>query len=115
MDTGLPHAPVTWAVVQKEFHDLVVSTYGRGLYILDDITPLEQLAKAHSDAAAVLFEPRSAYRFTRGGQAIFNFSLKSTPKDPVELEILDADGQGDPQTQKQGASGDQSREVGPAL
>ena len=26
-------------------HDLVVSTYGRGIYILDDITPLEQMAK----------------------------------------------------------------------
>ena len=45
LKTGLPHAPVTWAVVQKNFHDLVVSTYGRGLYILDDITPLEQMAK----------------------------------------------------------------------
>ena len=42
--TGLPHAPVSWAVVQKQFHDLVVSTYGRGIYILDDITPLEQMA-----------------------------------------------------------------------
>lgn len=92
MDTGLPHAPVTWAVVQKDFHDLVISTYGRGLYILDDITPLEQLAKSHSDAATVLFEPRPAYRFTRGGQAFLNFSLKSAPKDPLELEILSADG-----------------------
>jgi len=51
LDTGLPHAPVTWAVVQKGFHDLVISTYERGLYILDDITPLEQLAKSHSDTA----------------------------------------------------------------
>ena len=50
-------APVTWAVVQKDFHDLVVSTYGRGLYILDDISPLEQMAKNHSDAAVTLFEP----------------------------------------------------------
>ncbi len=94
LDSGLPHAPVTWAVVQKEFHDLVVSTYGRGLYILDDITSLEQLAKSHSDSATVLFEPRQAYRFTRGGQALLTFSLKTAPKDknPVELEILDADG-----------------------
>jgi photosystem II stability/assembly factor-like uncharacterized protein len=92
LDAGLPHAPVTWAVVQKEFHDLVISTYGRGLYILDDITPLEQLAKTHSDADAVLFQPRSTYRFTRGGQAFLNFSLKSAPKDHVELEILNADG-----------------------
>jgi photosystem II stability/assembly factor-like uncharacterized protein len=88
LETGLPHAPVTWAVVQKDFHDLVISTYGRGLYIFDDITPLEQLAKSHSDAPTVLFEPRPTHRFVHGGQAMINFSLKSAPKDPVEIEIL---------------------------
>ncbi len=92
LQAGLPHAPVTWAVVQKEFHDLVISTYGRGLYIFDDITPLEQLAKGHSDAPMVLFEPRPAHRFVRGGQAMLNFSLKTAPKDPVEIEILSAEG-----------------------
>jgi photosystem II stability/assembly factor-like uncharacterized protein len=50
LDAGLPHTAVTRAVVKKNFHDLVVSTYGRGLYILDDITPLEQSAKNHRDA-----------------------------------------------------------------
>jgi photosystem II stability/assembly factor-like uncharacterized protein len=112
LQTGLPHAPVTWAVVQKEFHDLVVSTYGRGLYILDDITPLEQLAKNHSDAAVTLFEPRAAYRFVRAPHAMLNFSLKTEPKaepkpepnaeakseakpepkNPTEIEILDSQG-----------------------
>ena len=92
LDAGLPHSPVTWAVVQKNFHDLVVSTYGRGLYILDDITPLEQMAKSLSDIATVLFEPRQAYRFTRGGKVLLNFSLKTAPKDPIQLEILDSDG-----------------------
>ena len=42
MAAGLPHAPVSWVVVQKQFHDVVISTYGRGLYVLDDVTPLEQ-------------------------------------------------------------------------
>jgi photosystem II stability/assembly factor-like uncharacterized protein len=92
LDTGLPHSPVTGAVVQKDFHDLVVSTYGRGLYILDDISPLEHLARNRSDASAVLFEPRQTYRFTRGGQAMLNFSLKTAAKDRVELEILDSEG-----------------------
>jgi photosystem II stability/assembly factor-like uncharacterized protein len=43
LQTNLPHAPVSWLMVQPRFHDLVVSTYGRGFYILDDISPLEQL------------------------------------------------------------------------
>ena len=92
LDTGLPHAPASWAVVQKDFHDLVVSTYGRGLYILDDITPLEQMAKSPSDTAVVLFAPRATYRFTRGGEAMLNFSLKAAPKEQVQFEILDSQG-----------------------
>jgi len=92
LDSGLPHTTVSWAVVQKDFHDLVISTYGRGLYILDDITPLEQMAKNHSEAAAVLFEPRHTYRFTRGGHAFLNFSLRTAPKDPLHIEIVDSEG-----------------------
>lgn len=92
LQNGLPAAPATWVVVQPGFHDLVVSTYGRGLYILDDITPLEQMAKQRSDAAVVLYEPRASYRFVRGAQAMLNFSLKAVPKGPVEFEIFDAQG-----------------------
>ncbi|MGH9727745.1 MAG: WD40/YVTN/BNR-like repeat-containing protein [Candidatus Acidiferrales bacterium] len=92
LDEGLPHATVSWAVVQKQFHDLVVSTYGRGLYILDDITPLEQMATEHSDAAVRFFAPRATYRLVRGGRAILDYSLKSATKDPVQIEILDDHG-----------------------
>jgi hypothetical protein len=94
---GLPPSPVTWAVVQPTFHDLVVSTYGRGLYILDDITPLEQLARRraggrseHKSEEPVFFEPRPAYRFVRSPAGPLNFSLTAAPKDPVKIEILDA-------------------------
>jgi hypothetical protein len=96
---------VTWAVVQKDFHDLVVSTYGRGLYIFDDITPLEQMAKNHSDAAVVMFEPRQTYRFTRGGQGMLNFSLKTAPKNPVELEIVDSEGKSVRKLEAKGQAG----------
>lgn len=92
LDDGLPHAPATWAVVQKQFHDLVVSTYGRGIYILDDITPLEQMAQHASDEPVRFFEPRPTFRFVRGGGAILNYSLKAAPKEPVQIEILDSKG-----------------------
>jgi photosystem II stability/assembly factor-like uncharacterized protein len=92
LDSGLPHATVSWAVVQKDFHDLVISTYGRGLYILDDISPLEQQAKGKSDAAAVLNEPRSVYRFSKSPQAFLDFSLKSAPKEQAEIEITSTGG-----------------------
>ncbi len=89
---GLPPSPVTWTVVQKEFHDLVVSTYGRGFYILDDITPLEQMAKQATTEDVRFFAPRSTYRLLHGERVFLNFALKSAPAKPVEVEILDSKG-----------------------
>ena len=91
LQSGLPAAPVSWIVVQKQYHDVVVSTYGRGLYILDDVTPLEQQTAANA-AALQLFAPRSGFRVARSGRAQFNFTLNPAPADPVKVEILDARG-----------------------
>jgi photosystem II stability/assembly factor-like uncharacterized protein len=63
LQSKLPHAPVYWLTVQPHFRDLVVGTYGRGFWILDDLTPLEQLTDSVRAAAVHLFEPRPAYRF----------------------------------------------------
>ena len=92
LQTGLPHATVSWIAVQKRFHDLVVSTYGRGIYILDDISSLEQKAGTSSDAAVRLFANRPAYRFSRNPRALIDFDLKSAPK-KAEIDILDSSGQ----------------------
>jgi photosystem II stability/assembly factor-like uncharacterized protein len=48
---GIPAAPVTDLVVHPRDHDLVIGTFGRGLYILDDVRPLRGLN------AAILAEP----------------------------------------------------------
>jgi hypothetical protein len=93
LQTGLPHATVSWIVVQKRFHDLVVSTYGRGLYILDDISSLEQQAGNSNDIAVRLFANRAAYRFSRTPRALIDFELKAAPKGRVQIEILDSSGQ----------------------
>jgi hypothetical protein len=91
VSAGLPRAPVSWVVVQKQFHDVVVSTYGRGLYVLDDITPLEQGGPTTTEALR-LFTPRPAYRWTQRWRAIVNFALKAAPRDQAQIQILDADG-----------------------
>jgi photosystem II stability/assembly factor-like uncharacterized protein len=62
LQSGLPHAPVHWLTIQEHFSDLVVATYGRGFFILDDITPLRQLTPQNLDARAHLFAPRPTYR-----------------------------------------------------
>ncbi len=70
LQMNLPHAPVYWIVVQPHFHDLVIATYGRGFWILDDITALEQATPDALAADGHLFAPRSAYRF-RGVESPF--------------------------------------------
>ena len=91
LDAGLPHAPVTWIAVQKNFHDVVVSTYGRGIYVLDDITPLEQMTGAGgNDNSVVLYKPRPAYRLAEGGNAFFDFSLPTAS--PAQITVLDQAG-----------------------
>jgi photosystem II stability/assembly factor-like uncharacterized protein len=92
VSAGLPRAPVSWVVVQKAFHDVVVSTYGRGLYVLDDITPLEQSTPAATDAAVHLFTPRQTYRWTQRARAFINFQVKAAPAGAVQLQVLDGDG-----------------------
>ena len=57
MENGFPRVPV-YHIVQKD-EDLVVATHGRGLWILDDITP----ARVLSDNSTRLVKPRDTYRF----------------------------------------------------
>jgi hypothetical protein len=40
---GLPTIAIRDAVIHKRDGDLIVASYGRGFYVLDDITPLRQL------------------------------------------------------------------------
>ncbi len=40
---GLPNAPVRDLAIHPREHDLVVATHGRGLYVVDDLTPLRHL------------------------------------------------------------------------
>ncbi len=91
--------------------DIVVGTHGRSFWILDDMSPLRQLAaSARSSADAVLFPPRATYRFRRNKNtdtplppeepagknppdgAIIYYFLKNNATGPVTLEISDAAG-----------------------
>jgi hypothetical protein len=99
IQNNLPHAPVSHMVVQTHFNDLVVGTYGRGFWIMDDITPLEQLTDEVLKADAHLFKPRPAYRLhsIAGGpqvepEAFVNYYLKDVPKEGVSIAILDREG-----------------------
>ncbi len=87
---GLPASPVTWIEVAPREHDVVVSTYGRGLWLLRDLTMLEQADQVRADAPAFLYAPRAGVRQARSGRAEFLYTLKAAG--PVTLEILDQSG-----------------------
>jgi photosystem II stability/assembly factor-like uncharacterized protein len=89
---GLPPAPVTWITVQKRAHDVVISTYGRGLFILPNISMLEQTGQTTPPAGTKLYAPTPAVRQARTGRADFLFSLASAPSSPIDNEILDQAG-----------------------
>jgi photosystem II stability/assembly factor-like uncharacterized protein len=71
LQSKLPHAPVYWLTVEPRFHDLVVATYGRGFFILDDVTPLETWSEALHDSPEQLFAPVPAYRFRAVSQPAY--------------------------------------------
>jgi hypothetical protein len=101
----------TTAFYDLEIHDgdLIAATYGRGIWILDDTSPLEQLTAELADRQVILFRPRAAARV----QSNINQDTPFPPEVPhgknppqgvvidyylqqsvqnVQLQILDAKG-----------------------
>src|SRR5205085_12600736 len=44
INNDLPPSPIYGIAIQKNFSDLVLATFGRGFYILDDITLFRELS-----------------------------------------------------------------------
>src|SRR2546422_10847725 len=65
LQRNLPVVPIHDLVVKD--NDLVAATHGRAFWILDDLTPLHQLADSVARAPRFLYAPRTAYRGGRGG------------------------------------------------
>ncbi len=102
--------PVRDLMIHPRENDLIIATHGRSLWILDDITPLQQISGNVASQPAVLFEPRNTIRyssrFTRYGignkpfagpnppyGALLTYSLQERIDAPrvVKIQILDAD------------------------
>ena len=65
LQQNLPQVPITDLHVQQD--NLVVSTQGRSLWILDDLTPLHQLQDGLEDSTLVLLKPRDPVRNISNG------------------------------------------------
>ncbi len=89
--------------------DVILGTHGRGIWILDDASPLRELSASVAQSAAHLFAPAVAYRTRPGndqgtplpldepalpnppGGAIIDYYVGSAST-PLVLEVLDASG-----------------------
>ncbi len=63
IDGGLPTVPVDDIVVHPRENDLILGTHGRGIWIMDEIGPLEELSVEVMSKAVHLFEPAPALSY----------------------------------------------------
>ncbi len=125
LQLNLPTTSVRDLVVHED--DLVIATFGRSFWVLDNITPLRQI-DAHVAAADVwLYRPATAYRVRpRSDQgtpvpedeplaenppngAILDYYLKERAMGPIQLEIFNSNGR----LVRRFASDDEVRKVNP--
>lgn len=106
LQLDLPEVPITDLRVRQK--DLVVSTQGRSLWILDDLTPLHQISDEVAAADVWLYDPFDPYRLITGGYYAEGGLGENPPSGmqvnyvlgdavagdvPMAMEILDAQGQ----------------------
>jgi len=106
---GLPTVAVDDILIHPRDRDLIAGTHGRSLYVLDDITALEQWTPAVATVPVTLFAPRPAtafhYRTNSGnwGQAMFtarnpafgaylDYFVKEWTGDGVSIAVSDSAG-----------------------
>jgi len=69
LGSGLPSVAVRDITIQERENDLVIATFGRGFYIMDDYTPLREVAKEKAllEKAAYIFPVKDALMYIRDG------------------------------------------------
>jgi hypothetical protein len=60
---NMPNVRVDDILIHPRDRDLIVATHGRSFWIMDDITPLEQLKPMNDNTSVVLFDPRPAVQW----------------------------------------------------
>ncbi|MDH5610710.1 MAG: hypothetical protein OEY56_14630, partial [Cyclobacteriaceae bacterium] len=95
---NLPVTPVTDIKITQK--DLVLSTMGRGFWIVDNLTPLYQQSFGSLPRQPVLFAPRDAVRYQSPvsqsdlpqGVTYIDYYLPEDAKLPLRLDIVDKEG-----------------------
>lgn len=102
LKSGLPTIAVRDMVIQERESDLVLATFGRGFYILDDYSPLREINPPLLEKDAHLFPIKDALLYVQTSKkssqgstyytapnpdfgAIFTYYLKETPKTDKQI------------------------------
>lgn len=82
LKSGMPTIPIRDITIQRRENDLVAGSFGRGIFILDDISPLRDY-EANKNAAAKLFPVKSVPWYTQssrvGSQGDAEWIAKNPP------------------------------------
>ena len=84
---GAPTFQVRDMAVQKRESDLVLGTFGRGFWILDDYSPLREMTPESLAAEAAVYPLRDAYSFNPIGEAQAAEPTWVAPNPPVGAVI----------------------------
>ena len=87
--TNLPPAPMYWIDIQEHFNDLVIGTYGRGIWIMDDLSSLQQMTDEITKSDAYLFQPKNMLRLRPMTGNMQFFPEPHFGKDPKEGGAID--------------------------
>ncbi|MCK5943377.1 MAG: glycosyl hydrolase, partial [Planctomycetes bacterium] len=77
MKGGLPTIAVRDIEIQRREDDLILGTFGRGFYVLDDYAPLRELADGAAERPAHLFAVRAAPLYIQRSRLGLNTGLGS--------------------------------------
>ena len=84
LQLDLPVVPITDLTIRD--NDLVAATQGRAFWILDDLSPLQQISDEVVAAGTHLFAPSPARRISGGGFSLPRSNLGKNPRDGVILQ-----------------------------
>jgi hypothetical protein len=111
LNNNLPTVAVHDVVIHPRDGDLIAATHGRGIWVMDDITPLQQMTPAVQQAEAHLFQSRPAIQWLsiqpqhNGGNlafvgqnptrnAVISYYLSDKVSGNVDVSITDIAGSG---------------------
>jgi photosystem II stability/assembly factor-like uncharacterized protein len=87
MSQGMPTIPIRDLAIQKRENDLLCATFGRGIFVLDDYTPLREATVENLDAQAHLFSVRRSWWYRQadrlGGRKGFQGDSYFTADNPT--------------------------------